>query len=648
MLNSGDVLQSRYRLVRMIDSGGMGTVYLAEDTRLPGRRCAIKEMSPIPLALHERNWAIQSFRQEAQMLAQLQHPGLTAVTDFFPERGCWYLVMDYVDGVTLAQQLAKAGGRLPLDQAIDITRQLCKVLAYLHAQSPPVIFRDLKPGNIMLTSQGQVKLIDFGIARFFKPGKTQDTRLLGTPGYAAPEQYGGFGQSDPRTDVYSLGVALMQMVTGYDPTQSNSPVILPDVESLGCRLPPRVVKVIKRAIQTEPESRYPDIMALCRALDVPEVETDVTGAKQTRLWWMGGGTLAVVIMVLVWALQGGNPPDGEPSKTVPVASVTPTEGPPVTQTPTIDIEPTATLRPTRTSPPAPTPTFAFETTVTPQGEALIAFVRVDRDTDRDGHVNFNDRRLIYVMTVGGRNLRKLHDDASFETYHSPSWSPEGTALIFAAKRDGIWRLYLIDVDGSDLRTFNLPVTNNRGPAWSPDGRYIAFYSGPEKDEDIYVLDLQRNIVNRLTDTSGSDKYPAWSPASDQLVFYSERDGNQEIYRMNRDGSRQDRLTRHSGADYWPVWSPDGKSVAFASERYGHCQEICLLDLGSGRVRRLTYSQRHATSPSWSPGGDSLIFVRWEDDGYDHCGLYRINVDSGNETALISQAGLHTRPAVWMP
>jgi serine/threonine-protein kinase len=136
-----------------------------------------------------------------------------------------------------------------------IVLQLCKVLEYLHTLNPPVIFRDLKPGNVMLTGKNEVKLIDFGIARFFKPGQTRDTVNLGTPGYAAPELYGGAGQSDPRTDVYSLGVLLYQMLTGYDPTAAVTPFPLPDLRSVTQELPSNVIEVISRAIQLRPDWR---------------------------------------------------------------------------------------------------------------------------------------------------------------------------------------------------------------------------------------------------------------------------------------------------------------------------------------------------------------------------------------------------------
>ena len=232
-LMPGTLLQGRYRVQRQLGGGGMGIVYLAEDTRLSGRYCAIKVMSPDQLAPQDRNWAIQAFKQEAQLLATLRHPGLAAVNDIFPENGDWYLVMEYVEGESLEDKLRRLpGGRLSAQEALSITRQLCDVLEYLHGCSPPVIFRDLKPSNVMVTPNGQVKLIDFGIARFFKQGQTRDTLNMGTPGYAAPEQYGGMGQSDPRTDVYSLGVVLYRMVTGYDPAEAITPFSLPPAESL--------------------------------------------------------------------------------------------------------------------------------------------------------------------------------------------------------------------------------------------------------------------------------------------------------------------------------------------------------------------------------------------------------------------------------
>jgi serine/threonine-protein kinase len=267
MLASGRLLQNRYRILRQIGGGGMARVYLAEDTRLAGRRCAIKEMSPSQLAPQDRAWAVNAFKQEAEMLAHLTHPGLTPVTDFFSESGNRYLVMDYVEGETLLERLNQARrGRLPLEEALDVADQLCDVLEYLHSQRPPVIFRDLKPDNVMITPNGKVKLIDFGIARFFKRGQTRDTVNLGTPGYAAPEQYGGSGQSDARADIYSLGVLLLHMVTGYDPTTATTPFSLPSLSDLRPDLPSTVEQVFSRATQPQPDLRYDSVNEFRQAL----------------------------------------------------------------------------------------------------------------------------------------------------------------------------------------------------------------------------------------------------------------------------------------------------------------------------------------------------------------------------------------------
>ncbi|MFN2270541.1 MAG: protein kinase domain-containing protein [Anaerolineae bacterium] len=268
MLPQGHVLQDRYRIVHRIGGGGMGTVYLAEDIRLPGRRCAVKEASPRQLPEGDRQWATDAFRQEAQMLATLSHPGLTPVTDFFSETACLYLVMDYVPGKTLEQVLEEnPSGRLPHGQVLNIVRQLCDVLGYLHSQNPPVIFRDLKPSNVMLMPDGQVKLIDFGIARFFKSTKSHDTVTLGTPGYAAPEQWGSAGQSDARSDIYGLGVLLLHLSTGYDPVPNPFP--LPKPSDVLPSISPKIEHLVLLATQPEPGLRYQSIADFRRDVDTP-------------------------------------------------------------------------------------------------------------------------------------------------------------------------------------------------------------------------------------------------------------------------------------------------------------------------------------------------------------------------------------------
>src|SRR5713101_4464900 len=179
-------------------------------------------MSQSGLSQQDLVEATNAFTREALMLASLSHPNLPRIYEQFTEMGRWYLVMDFIEGETLEEYLNKAqAGYLPLAEVQDIGIQLCTVLDYLHTRQPPIIFRDLKPGNVMRTLDGHLYLIDFGIARHFKPGQTSDTIPLGSPGYAAPEQYARMqAQTTPRTDMYGLGATLHQLITGNDPSQT--------------------------------------------------------------------------------------------------------------------------------------------------------------------------------------------------------------------------------------------------------------------------------------------------------------------------------------------------------------------------------------------------------------------------------------------
>jgi serine/threonine-protein kinase len=263
-LPTATILADRYNIVKKLGQGGMGAVYLADDLRLPGKKWAIKEMSDAALIDPvERRQAIEGFQQEARMLAQLDHLNLPKVVDYFSDFGNQYLVMEFVNGETLEKRLESARGPLPESEVLHYTEQLCDVLNYLHAQKPPIIFRDLKPGNIMIRPDGRIKLIDFGIARHFKPGKSTDTQAMGTPGYAAPEQYGK-GQSDARSDVYALGVTIHHMLTGHDP--SSTPFHLPSLRQLNPRVSGPLEQVVNRSIEIDPALRWSSVEDLRRAV----------------------------------------------------------------------------------------------------------------------------------------------------------------------------------------------------------------------------------------------------------------------------------------------------------------------------------------------------------------------------------------------
>lgn len=410
-LYTGQVLQNRYDVIRLIGQGGMATVYQGADTRLGNRHVAIKEMNPANLPSSEQQWAITAFQQEAQVLARLDHPAIARVIDFFQEGTFWYLVMEYVAGEALDMALHRFPRGLAEEQVLNWASQLGSALDYLHQRYPPIIFRDLKPANVMVQPDGTLKLIDFGIARYFKAGQTHDTVRLGTAGYAAPEQYGR-GQTDARSDVFSLGVLLHQLLTGCDPTRT--PLNLPPIRSFRPDVSTRVVQAVEQAMRPDPSQRYASVRDFAAALGIsisgflappyqpsppPSIPLLVRLKRLPLLTLVGMGTLGgAFLFLLVWfvlslgdggvTVAAGTPATPTPivievtqivtltpdindgsvtaatSDPGPTQSLPPTESAPtLTNTPIpptlsptrTPLPPTKTLSPSRTPSPIPTP-----------------------------------------------------------------------------------------------------------------------------------------------------------------------------------------------------------------------------------------------------------------------------------------------------
>ena len=255
----------RYRIISKIGQGGMGAVYKVSDTRLGDIQCAMKEMSSSAITdPGEKQKAVDAFRQEAQLLSTISHPALPRVTDYFSDGEKQFLIMDIIDGQTLENYLSTIKKPVSEELVVQWAGQLCDVLTYLHTRTPPIIFRDIKPGNIMISkNHKEIKLIDFGIARFFKPGAQKDTMALGTPGYAAPEQYGN-NQSDPRSDVYALGATLHYILTLRDP--GVQPFKFPSISSLNPRISTGTETIIMRAIEQNPSLRWQSVKEMQNAI----------------------------------------------------------------------------------------------------------------------------------------------------------------------------------------------------------------------------------------------------------------------------------------------------------------------------------------------------------------------------------------------
>lgn len=263
-LESGVILRERYKLTNIVGQGGMGSVYRAEDLRLPGRLCAIKEVQPDPNANDTyRQQAQSQFLQEASILAQLDHPSLPKVSDFFTENGRDYLVMDFVTGQNLRQLLQENQGPLVEEDILAWANQIFDGLAYLHRQDPPVLHRDIKPANIKLTLDNRIKLVDFGLVKLMA---TDDERTItvvqgrGTALYTPLEQYGGDGaHTDVRSDIYALGATLYHLLTDFPPpdakTRFLNPASLPLPHRLNPKVSPHVSEAIQWAMEMHPDER---------------------------------------------------------------------------------------------------------------------------------------------------------------------------------------------------------------------------------------------------------------------------------------------------------------------------------------------------------------------------------------------------------
>src|SRR5216683_2574882 len=268
MIAPNSIVGGRYRVVKSLGGGGMKLVYLAEDLRLAARRCALAEMVDSFTSPDMQSQAVSAFQREADMLAQLNNEHIPRIFDRFSEANHHYLVMEYIDGPTLDDELRKNGGKLKPERVIDIALQVLDTLDYLHNLAPPVIYRDLKPSNVMITREGQAKLIDFGIARHFQP--LSNATMIGTQGYAPPEQYRG--KVETRSDLYALGATMHHALSGRDPT-TEAPFSFPPLEKSAPGVNPHLAALVNQSLAYDVNRRVPSAADFKRQLLSIKIET---------------------------------------------------------------------------------------------------------------------------------------------------------------------------------------------------------------------------------------------------------------------------------------------------------------------------------------------------------------------------------------
>jgi eukaryotic-like serine/threonine-protein kinase len=518
----GSTLKQRYEVLTVIGQGGFGTIYKAEDLVLNRALRAIKEMRVGNLDKQEQQQAIAAFQREASMLAGLMHPHLPRIYDHFEDQGHWYLVMDFIEGETLEERLQKLPGHaLPVPLAITYALQLCNVLHYLHTRQPAIIFRDLKPANIMVSSEDDhFYLIDFGIARLFKPGQMKDTLALGSPGYAAPEQYGK-AQTAQRADIYALGATLHTMLSGRDPGDEPfqfPPLLLPGYPYLKGPLNNLISRMVEMNRDRRPEN------ALLVKQELLRIEQIMTGQQFPGLLSAGAQFIS------------------SPSGPQTVGAQIIGSSGPITQAQGY-VHSRATLFPSAVTPPA-LPISALKTIY----KGHQAEVKSIQWSSSETYIVSRDNKLdlhAWNIQSGERYLGGLG--------RSATCSPGGSLLA---------RALATSIEIFDTKTWRTVREWHQIPRvaniyWSPDGRYILATEYEERTISIFDA-VSGQVVKRYTGHKGGSLKAAWSP--DGTVVAS--GGTDQEIHLWHVGQGQPFLTYQHGGDIEDIaWSPDSNSIA---------------------------------------------------------------------------------------
>jgi Tol biopolymer transport system component len=585
-----------YEITAKLGEGGMGEVYRATDTKLE-REVAIKVL---PSAFTEDTERLARFEREAKLLAQLHHPNIASIFGLEDAEGIRALVMELVEGPTLADRLESGG--LSLDESLTIAREIAEALEEAHDKG--IVHRDLKPQNIKAPTEGKVKVLDFGLAKAMDPasgasgsaaqlaasptltlGATMQGLILGTAAYMAPEQAKGL-PVDKRADIWAFGVVLYEMLAGRrlftgDSVPETLAGVLKneiDLAALPAGTPRAIRRLLGRCLERNPRKRLRDIGDARLEIDlalagepVPPAGPSTPARRATLPWTVAGVLGAACLALVVWTARS-------PSPSAAALSVRVT---PLTQGAGLEVQPT----------------------ISPDGKMVAYASNADGDWD-----------VYVVRSTGGTaiNLTASSPEDDFQ----PAFSPDGERIAFRSARSG-GGIFVMGATGESARRLTEVGYN---PSWSPDGRRIVFSSEAvteqpatrETDATLSVVDVGTGAVTPLPGTLDAVQ-PAWSPHGHRIAYWGlpPATGQRDLWTVSADGGGAVRVTEDADLDWSPTWSPDGRFLYFSSDRGGSLNLWrVVIDEKSGKV--LSQPEAVTTPSRWCGqaafAADGVTFV----------------------------------------
>ncbi len=638
LLERGALLNNRYRIVEILGQGGMGSVYRAVDENL-GVDVAVKDN------LFTTDDYARQFRREAVILANLRHPNLPRVTDHFVIDGQGqYLVMDYIDGEDLRQRMDRLG-LLSEDDVITIGAAICEALTYLSTRNPAIVHRDIKPGNVKITPQGQIYLVDFGLAKILMSGQATTTGARAmTPGYSPPEQY-GTARTDHRSDVFSLGATLYAALTGSIPEDALARAMgqadLTPIREHNPKVSRRLAAAIEKALEVQPDDRFQTAEEFKQALlaarsasrrrngeylvspppEVPDppppverippppeqileaapekspapiflvspVEEPQPKArkrrKESRVSRLLRGCVIVILSALlivgVSSLAVYFYAPNLPSQVIALAGMLRT----------------ATAEPTNAAP-APTHT---ETPAVQASPTVMPAITSPTDDPLAFPTRVNPQATRSTPTVTPTPSPTPHGGGSGE-------------LAFASDVSGVIQIYVADIEGGPWQQVTDLPEGACQPDWSPDGQQLVFIS-PCKDNyesypgaALFTINVDGSGMMPIPSVPGGDYDPAWSPDGKRIAFTSIRNkGRPQIFVYDLETKTTTQLSEGDNRDLQPAWSADGRLIVFVSTRRGPSQLWTMNANGSNQRLFSASRDKINSSPDWSPDGQTVLF-----------------------------------------